>query len=80
MVRGGVLVLVLVALAVVRRASSGRVGVVLGLVTAEIPFAMQEVIGALAGGVNIVFGRIFAVGDRIEMSKGELAEAIRRSG
>lgn len=58
---------VMIALAVVWQAFAGRVGVVLGFATAGIAFAMQEVIGALAGWFNIVVGRIFSVGDRIQM-------------
>lgn len=58
---------VVIALAVVWRAFAGRVGVVIGLATAGVAFAMQEVIGAVAGWFNIVSGRIFRVGDRIEM-------------
>jgi small-conductance mechanosensitive channel len=58
---------VVIALAVVWQAFAGRLGVVLGFATAGIAFAMQEVIGALAGWFNIVAGRIFSVGDRIQM-------------
>lgn len=65
--RYAVAVVVLIALAVVWQAFAGRLGVVLGLATAGVAFAMQEVIGALAGWFNIVSGRIFRVGDRIEM-------------
>ncbi len=65
--RYAVAVLVLVALAVLWRAFAGRVGVVLGLATAGLAFAMQEVVGAIAGWFNIVSGRIFRVGDRIQM-------------
>lgn len=39
----------------------------LGLTAASIAFAMQEVIGALAGWVSILTGRRFRVGDRIQM-------------
>ena len=39
----------------------------MGLVAAGLAFAMQEVIGALAGWFNIMTGRIFRVGDRIQM-------------
>ena len=59
--------LVLVGVAVVWRAFAGRVGVVLGLATAGLAFAMQEAVGAVAGWFNIVSGRIFRVGDRIQM-------------
>ena len=67
-VRWVVIVLTLIPVAIIWRAFAGRAGVVLGLITAGVAFAMQEVIGALAGGVNILFGRIFSVGDRIEMA------------
>jgi len=56
-----------VVLAVVWRAFAGRAGVVLGLAAAGLAFAMQEVIGALAGWFNVLSGRIFRVGDRIQM-------------
>lgn len=59
--------LLLVALAVLWRPFAGRVGVVLGLAAAGIAFAMQEVIGALAGWLSILTGRQFRVGDRIQM-------------
>jgi small-conductance mechanosensitive channel len=57
----------LVVLAVIWRPFAGQIGVVLGFIAAGIAFAMQEVIGALAGWLNIVTGRIFRVGDRVEM-------------
>lgn len=50
--------LTVVVLAVVWRAFAGRVGVVLGLAAAGLAFAMQEVIGALAGWFNVLSGRI----------------------
>lgn len=62
--------LVLIAISIIWSAFAGRVGVVLGVVAAGVAFAMQEVIGALAGWVNIVVGRIYHVGDRIEMGDG----------
>ncbi|MGD9749555.1 MAG: mechanosensitive ion channel family protein [Acidimicrobiia bacterium] len=67
LVRYAFAVVAVLALAVVWRAFAGRLGVVLGLLAAGIAFAMQEVIGALAGWFNILFGRIFRVGDRIQM-------------
>ena len=54
-------------LAVVWRAFAGRIGVVLGLGAAGLAFAMQEVVGAVAGWFNILSGSIFRVGDRIQM-------------
>lgn len=62
-----VLMLLLIALAVVWRPFAGRVGVVLGLTAAGVAFAMQEVIGALAGWVSILSSRQYRVGDRIQM-------------
>lgn len=66
--RYAVAALTVIALAVLWRPFAGRIGVVLGLATAGIAFAMQEVIGALAGWVNILSGRVFRPGDRIEMA------------
>jgi small-conductance mechanosensitive channel len=66
-VRYVVAALTLVVLAVLWRAFAGRAGVVLGLAAAGLAFAMQEVIGAVAGWFNILSGRIFRVGDRIQM-------------
>ena len=63
-----VVVALLVVLAVVWRPFAGRIGVVLGFATAGLAFAMQEVIGALAGWVSILTGRHFRAGDRIEMA------------
>ncbi|SCL25612.1 Small-conductance mechanosensitive channel [Micromonospora nigra] len=59
--------ILLVALAVLWRPFAGRIGVVLGFVAAGLAFAMQEVIGALAGWVSIMTSRQFRVGDRIQM-------------
>jgi len=63
----GVVAVLLVSLAVLWRPFAGRIGVVLGLAAAGVAFAMQEVIGALAGWVSILTGRQFRVGDRIQM-------------
>lgn len=62
-----VVVVLLVALAVVWRPFAGRIGIILGFATAGLAFAMQEVIGALAGWVSILTGGHFRVGDRIQM-------------
>ncbi|MDQ4132726.1 MAG: mechanosensitive ion channel family protein [Actinomycetota bacterium] len=77
--RYAVAMVVLLALAVVWRAFAGRVGVVLGLATAGLAFAMQEVVGAVAGWFNIVSGRIFRVGDRIQMGgvRGDVIDITR---
>jgi small-conductance mechanosensitive channel len=65
--RYAVLFVLLIALAVVWQPFAGRIGVVLGLAAAGVAFAMQEVIGALAGWVSILSSRQFRVGDRIQM-------------
>ena len=57
----------IVALAIVWRSLAGNVGVILGFAAAGIAFAMQEVIGAIAGWFNITSGRIYRIGDRIEL-------------
>lgn len=63
----GAVVLLLIGLAILWRPFAGRIGVVVGLAAAGVAFAMQEVIGALAGWVSILTGRQFRVGDRIQM-------------
>lgn len=40
--------------------------VALGLVAAGLAFALQEVIGSIAGWLSIIFGKPFTLGDRIE--------------
>jgi small-conductance mechanosensitive channel len=56
-----------IVLAILWRPFAGNIGVVLGLVAAGLAFAMQEVIGAFAGWVNVLSGRIYRIGDRIEI-------------
>jgi small-conductance mechanosensitive channel len=67
-VRWTVIVATAFALLVVWRAFSGRSAVVVGLVAGGLTFAMQEVVGAVAGWINILAGRIYRVGDRIEIA------------
>jgi hypothetical protein len=67
MARYAVAFVAVVILCVVWHAFAGRIGVVLGIAVAGLAFAMQEVIGAVAGWFNIVSGRVFRVGDRIQM-------------
>jgi small-conductance mechanosensitive channel len=57
----------LVILAVLWRPFAGDIGVVVGLVAAGLAFAMQEVIGAFAGWINVLSGRIYRIGDRVEI-------------
>lgn len=66
-VRYATAVVVVVVLAVLWRPFAGRFGVVLGFITAGLAFAMQEVIGALAGWVSIASGRLYRVGDRVDV-------------
>jgi small-conductance mechanosensitive channel len=58
----------LVALAVVWRAALGHPALVGGLLAAGFAFALQEVIGAIAGWFNILSGHVYRVGDRIEIA------------
>src|SRR5207248_4357860 len=65
--RYAIVLAAVIALAVVWRSLAGNVGVILGFAAAGIAFAMQEVIGAIAGWFNITSGRIYRIGDRIEL-------------
>lgn len=67
LVRYGIVVVALIALAVVWRPFAGRIGVVVGLITAGVAFAMQEVIGAVAGWFSIFTSRLYRVGDRVDV-------------
>jgi small-conductance mechanosensitive channel len=51
-------------------------GVVLGMMSAGIGFALQEVIGSFAGWLSILAGRSISVGDRVEMGgiKGDVID------
>jgi small-conductance mechanosensitive channel len=60
-------VVALIALGILWRPFAGQLGLVLGLITAGVAFAMQELIGALAGWFNIVSGSIYRVGDRVQV-------------
>lgn len=66
-VRYAAVLLALIALLVLWRAFAGRSAIVVGLFVAGLAFAMQEVVSALAGWVNILSGRIFRIGDRVQM-------------
>ena len=44
----------------------GNLSVALGILGAGLAFALQEVIGSMAGWVTILTGRPFTIGDRIE--------------
>jgi len=58
----------LIAIVIVWQPVGAGLAPALGFATAGVAFAMQEVIGAIAGWFNITFGRVFSVGDRIEMA------------
>jgi small-conductance mechanosensitive channel len=60
-------VVAVIGLGILWRPFAGQLGLVLGLITAGVAFAMQELIGAFAGWFNIVSGSIFKVGDRVQL-------------
>jgi small-conductance mechanosensitive channel len=66
-VRYGTVAAALIWLTLYWRPFAGQVVAILGFAAAGLTFALQEVIGALAGWFNILSGRIFRVGDRIQM-------------
>jgi small-conductance mechanosensitive channel len=65
-----------IALLVVWRSAVGHLALFGGLLAAGLAFAMQEVIGAIAGWFNIVTGGIYRVGDRVEIAgvKGDVID------
>jgi small-conductance mechanosensitive channel len=67
LVRYVVVAALVLALAILWRPFAGRLGVVLGVVTAGVAFAMQEVISAFAGWISIFTGRLYRVGDRVDV-------------
>jgi small-conductance mechanosensitive channel len=66
-VRYGTGVAVFIVLVIMWQPFGGGAAAAFGLAAAGLTFAMQEVIGALAGWFNITVGRIFRIGDRIQM-------------
>jgi small-conductance mechanosensitive channel len=58
----------LVAVGFVWHVYGGRAGLGIGFFAAGLAFALQEVIGAVAGWFNILLGGIYRVGDRIEIA------------
>lgn len=67
-IRYSVAIVAVVALLVLWRAFHGRTSLVVGIGIAGFAFALQEVIGAVAGWFNILSGHIYRVGDRIEVA------------
>jgi small-conductance mechanosensitive channel len=74
--RYGTVVAAAVALLVVWRSAIGHLAIFGGLLAAGLAFAMQEVIGSIAGWFNIVSGGIYRVGDRVEIAgvKGDVID------
>ena len=66
LIRYAVAVLAAIALGIVWRPFAGQLGLLLGIITAGVALALQDVVGAFAGTLNIVSGGVFHVGDRIE--------------
>jgi small-conductance mechanosensitive channel len=58
----------LIALGFVWSVFSSRAGLGFGFFAAGLAFALQEVIGAIAGWFNILLGGIYRIGDRIEIA------------
>lgn len=69
LVRFALTVVAVVALVIIWQPLGGGLGPALGLATAGLAFAMQEVIGAIAGWFNITFGSVFRIGDRIQIGE-----------
>lgn len=67
-IRYGIGFLVIILLVIIWQPFGGQFAAALGFATAGLAFAMQEVIGALAGWFNITAGGIFRIGDRIQMA------------
>ncbi|MGI8631979.1 MAG: mechanosensitive ion channel family protein [Solirubrobacterales bacterium] len=57
----------IVGLIIVWAPLGGRLTTIIGFAAAGLAFAMQEVIGAAFGWINILAGRIYTVGDRISV-------------
>jgi small-conductance mechanosensitive channel len=74
--RYGAAIAGVIALLVVWRSIIGHLAIFGGLLAAGLAFAMQEVIGSIAGWFNIVSGGIYRVGDRVEIAgvKGDVID------
>jgi small-conductance mechanosensitive channel len=66
----------IVALVVVWRSAFGHLAIFGAVLVAGLAFAMQEVLGSIAGWFNIVSGGIYRVGDRVEIAgvKGDVID------
>ena len=56
-----------IGVGIIWRPFAGQLGLVVGLISAGFAFALQGPIGSLAGGLNIMSGSVFRVGDRVEL-------------
>jgi small-conductance mechanosensitive channel len=61
-------VAIVIALLVIWKPFGGKSAVLVGVVGAGVAFASQELIGSIAGWFNILSGRIYRIGDRIEIA------------
>jgi small-conductance mechanosensitive channel len=68
LVRNGILILAAVVVMSVWLGVGSSFTVAMGILGAGIAFASQEVIGSLAGYVNIVVGRMYHIGDRVRIA------------
>jgi small-conductance mechanosensitive channel len=67
-VRYSTLLVAAVAVALLWGVFHGHGTIVIGFFVAGLTFALQEVVGAIAGWFNIVVGRIYRVGDRVQIA------------
>lgn len=65
-VRYGFAFLAILGAGIIWRPFAGQLGLVVGLASAGLAFALQGPINSLAGGLNIMSGSAFRVGDRID--------------
>ncbi len=64
----GYIAIFIVALAVIWSEGTQELTVVLGLASAGVAFALQDLLKNLAGGILIYITRVYSVGDRIEIN------------
>jgi small-conductance mechanosensitive channel len=68
LVRYTTLVVAVFAVALEWRVFAGHAVLLVGLLSAGLAFSLQELVGAVAGWFNIVLGRLYRVGDRIQLA------------
>lgn len=66
-VRYAFAVVAAIGVGIIWRPFAGQLGLVVGLISAGLAFALQGTISSFAGGVNIVSGSLFRVGDRVDL-------------